>query len=477
MYNHCIIFVIQPTACIIKEPQLKKFMKLIPIACLILILTFFGCQATPDKPAVVNKNDGKLEEIINTAPNTESEQITNIKKWEEQYSIHNLECKISADVILPDTVVFPVFEIKKFLFNAEFTDNILKYFTRGATGVRETSTTKEELTAQLIAAKRGVYVEDDKGARWEEYEGQQQRIAELEEQIKNASSEVFGPIQNAVIPVPFDNTYSMPTGAKIFVSASEKQILINTEKYGVIQGESWLKDGGAIPGEKAGATIDNIKINKDRALQILNAFISDIGIKDYGIASVEKARIVYVYTAEVKSKGWEFILTKNLGNSIPVDLTAVQAGSLLDFSSDDYMERWKQDTITVYIDEIGIQYFCWTEPVEVTKTINENVSLLPFSEVKNKIKSNIKFAYSKSIKNGWMKGKNFISVNKILLTNLPIPVKNDTEHQILSPAWLVFINFDIYYNHQIIDKFTSIFAVNAIDGSNIDLSYHRQRHA
>jgi len=36
------------------------------------------------------------------------------------------------------------------------------------------------------------------------------------------------------------------------ISARESYITITTEKYGVLQGESWLKDGGAIPGEPAG---------------------------------------------------------------------------------------------------------------------------------------------------------------------------------------------------------------------------------
>jgi hypothetical protein len=81
---------------------------------------------------------------------------------------------------MPDTNVYPVYKVKKRLFDAAFVDKLVKYFTKEATGVRVTSLTKEELTAELIAAKRGAYVLDDNGGRWESYDGQEQRIAELE---------------------------------------------------------------------------------------------------------------------------------------------------------------------------------------------------------------------------------------------------------------------------------------------------------
>lgn len=189
----------------------------------IIIFAFCGCQATPEKSIVVNKNDNKLEETINATPAAAAQQITDVVRWEEDYTIPNLNCAIDAEIVVPDTTIFPVYKVKKRLFDAAFVDKLVRYFTKEATGVRVTSPTKEELTAELIAAKRGMYVEDDNGARWEPYDGQEQLIAELEEQIKNATEEIFEPISEQINPIPFKLTYAMPSGSRLHVDAGGEQ--------------------------------------------------------------------------------------------------------------------------------------------------------------------------------------------------------------------------------------------------------------
>jgi hypothetical protein len=147
----------------------------------------------------------------------------------------------------------------------------------------------------------------------------------------------------------------------------------------------------------------------------------------------------------------------------------VQFTGLLDFRSEEYTERWRQDTITVYVDETGIQFFSWTDPIEVIETLNENVSLLPFEDVKERIKSNIKYGYSKSAEDGWANGECDISVDRVMLANVLVPIKDDLQHQTLSPTWLVYYTFYVDYKSKVIDEWKSVFAVNAIDGSSIDL--------
>ena len=436
----------------------------------IIVSTFCACQATPEKSIVVNKNDDKLEETIKATPAPSMQQIIAQDRWEEDYKIPNLNCAISAEIVVPETNVYPVYKVKKRLFDATFVDKLVRYLTKEATGARQTSPTKEELTAQLISAKRGMYIEDDNGARWEPYEGQAEEIAELEEQIKNADEETFEPITDDVNAIPFKLTYAMPSGARLHVEAKENSVYVTADKYGLIQGESWLKDGGAIPGEPPGTTIEGVKISEEDAIAQLNTLLSELGINNYGIAEAEKARIVFTYTSEIISKGWQFILTRNDGGGIPVNLYATQFGGLLDFRSEDYAERWKQDMITVYIDETGVRFFSWNDPVEVTETLNENVALLPFNEVKDRIKNTVKFAYSQSIQNGWLSGEHDMSIDKIVLTNVLIPIKDDLNYQMLAPVWLVYNTLYAQYNGQIVDEVKSVFAVNAIDGSNVDLS-------
>lgn len=437
-----------------------------------------GCQATPEKDAVVNKNDNKLEAAIEATPAPTTRQMADLSRWEEDYTIPNLNCAINAEIVTPQVSAFPVYKVKKHFFDAKSTDKIVKYFTKEATGVREASPTKEELTVQLITEKRGVHVADDNGARWEPFDGQEQLIAELEEQILKAPEETFEPVTDQISPIPFSHIYAMPYGSRLHVDASEEYISISVDNDSLIQGESWLGDGGAIPGEPPGTTIKDIKISQEDALHRLESLLLDLSIKNYGIAEVEKARVVYSYTSEILSKGWQFTLTRNDGGSIPVNFYSTQFGGFLDFRSEEYVERWKQDIITVYIDETGIRDFSWSYPIEVVETLNENVTLLSFDDIKGRIKSNIKFAYSQSVQNERLSGEheNFMSVDKIVLTNVLIPIKDDLQHQMLAPAWLVYNTYYVDYEGQIIHEAKSVFAVNAIDGSNIDLSMRPRKY-
>ncbi len=403
-------------------------------------------------------------------PAATAQQIADADRWQEDYTISNLNCAVSAEIVAPDSTTFPVYKVKKSHFDAALVDKLVRYLTKGATGVRETSPTKEELTAQLIAAKRGTYVLDDNGGRWEPYEEQAEEIAVLEEQINKATEESFEPITNQINSIPFKLTYAMPSGARLHIEAKASSVYITADEFGVIQGESWLKDGGAIPGEPPGTTIEGVKISKEDAIAQLNALLSELGINNYGIAEAEEARVIFTYTSEIISKGWQFVLTRNDGGRIPVDLYTTQFGGLLDFRSEDYAERWKQDMITVYIDETGVRFFSWYNPVEVTEMLNENVALLPFDEIKDRIKNTVKFAYSQSIQNGWLSGEHDMSIDKIVLTNVLIPMKDDLDHQMLAPVWLVYNTLYVEYNGEIVDEIKSVFAVNAIDGSSIDLS-------
>jgi hypothetical protein len=169
--------------------------KVVLLLILIPALLLPACQPNPEKEIVVNKGDGKLEGIIEAAPEI-TEQTIDAGDWVETYTIPQLECKINAEVVLPERKVFPVYKVKKRSFDESDSGKIVGYFTAGATGVRETSPTKEDLEQQLVQVKRGTYVSDENGGeRWEPYEGQQEEIKWIEEKIKNAQPEVFEPIQ------------------------------------------------------------------------------------------------------------------------------------------------------------------------------------------------------------------------------------------------------------------------------------------
>ena len=215
--------------------------------CCILNISFIlfcvGCQPTPDIPIVVNKNDGKLEEIINTTPEAtpqETKQTLNIEPWKETYTLPTVVCNIEPEIIVPENNVFPVLKIQQSDFTVDIANGLLSYFSKDAVGVRQTSDTKEELMEKLILAKRGCYVLDDNGGRFESYEGQEDDIKRLEDQIKNVSEETFDKISQESVQLPFKQTYLMADNTKKHISSDGSIFSSRDTKSSVIQPEAWL---------------------------------------------------------------------------------------------------------------------------------------------------------------------------------------------------------------------------------------------
>lgn len=445
---------------------------LISATIIISIILFSGCQATPDREIVVNKGDGGLEELIQSTP-LNTEQAIEESEWIETYTMPQLKCEINAKVILPENMIFPVYKVKRHIFDANLCDRAIKLFTAGATGVRKSSPTKEELEQQLVQVKRGTYMFDENGGRWEPYDGQEQDIAQLEEQIKNAAPEAFDPVEDDTNMLPIDKTYAIEDGSQTYVRADTRCISIFKEKHGIVQLESWLRDGDAIPGEPPGTTVGDVNLSKEEALKTASTILSSLDIQNFGVAETDKARIVNNYTFEVVSKGWQVTLARNDGNSVPVNMASSQFIGILDFGTEEFNDRWQPEIISVYVDEDGIKEFLWTNPLEVTEILNENAPILPFDKIKIKIKDYIKFGHSRTVEKGLVTGEAGLIVDKIVLTNILVPIKDDYVHKMLAPAWLIYYKLaDVATGKSIVDL-TTVFAVNAIDGSSIDLVVRR----
>lgn len=451
--------------------------------CVLIMLVLCGCQNTPEQDIVINKGGGQLEKAIAGPPAKHQTGIldgcssdgNNSKEWKEKLTLQYLTCEIDADVILPAINEFPVFKVRKRDFDTETVKKIVEYFVEGATGVRETSMTRGELEELLIQVKRGQYVWDDNGSRWESYQGQKEDIVELEEQVANAEPEVFNPVTDNAVSIPMDKTYAMPNDERVYVDVNSQYIYINPIKFGVIQPETWIIDGEAYPGEAVGTTIDNIKISKDDAENTVEELLSELGIKNFGIAEVEKARIIKDFTYDIVSEGWQITLSRNDGNCVPVYINSAEVSGLLYYQTDDYIDRWRQESITIFVDENGARSFYWQYPLEIVEKLNSNVQIKPFEEIREKIRNYLKFAHTQ-FSQDYMEAygevvEQQITLSKVVLTNVLVPIKDESEYHMLIPAWVVY-----YEQEDGLGIHTFVIAINAIDASSIDLALRTTSH-
>ncbi len=434
---------------------------------LLLCMVFTACQPTPEKENIINKGDGKLEErIVSPAispSHSEKQNVGNSMEWKEEYKIgENVLCKFDVEFFLPNNDgIFPVFSIKKTSFKPETIDDIAKFFITDAEGFRISYPTKQELEKQLINVKRGTYILDDNGGRWETYDRQQEDIIELEKRIAAAKQEVFESVER-IKALPVQNTYLMPNNTRAYIYASEKNFSYCKYNYAVMQMQSWIIDGEAYPGEKPNTIIETA-LNINKAEKEAKELLSKLNIFNFGIAHTEKARFIENYTYQLLSTGWAITFTRDDGNSVPLDIGNSQTGGILNFSNEYYSERWCQEKITVYVDEEGVKYFSWSNPIEIQEKLNENVQLLSFDEIKLYAKQALKYGLSNSYAINQNTEMQIFTINRAVLTNVMVPIKDNQESRMLIPAW-IFI-----FNASGLENMTFSFCINAVDGSNIDL--------
>ena len=441
------------------------------IALLMALSLLSACQPTPEVEPVVNKGDGALEAAI-AATAVPSEQPLlpvdevgeRVEHWTDELHIRGLTCTIDADIVLPDKKIFPVYRVRQRTLDAATAAQVLDYFLADATGACETTRTREQVLLDLMAARKGNYVSYDGVSVWEPYDGQEEDIARLEQELQNTPEETFGPVPDTV-PLDPPYTYALPDGGRVRVQVSQDSLYATAYGvYSIVQPENWVMDGEAYPGEPAGTTLKNVKLTQAEAEAMAQAFLEQAGLTYLGLAEAEKARILQDITFETLSEGWQLIYVRSDGGCIPVYYYNQQTGYLYQ-RSEDYAPRWYPEALRLYVDENGVQEMEWDRPLEIVETMNENVLLLEFDEIRGQITQAIEHGYAYMSEKMGGSRQHEVTVTSIVLTNVLVPMRDTVEYQMLVPAWLVF------YQQQMgaAEPLTAFIAVNAVDGSTIDL--------
>jgi len=435
----------------------------------------FACQPTPDKDIIVNKGERHLEESIAGTP-APIMKATELTRWTESYEIPDLSVRIDAEIELPDAAQYPVFLLREGAFTVDRVNQVVDGFTQGATGMCETTESLEELQAKWLALHEwSEYTKArDNGDRDntipdENHDWLAEGLAELEEKMRNAQPAAFapvGPLQSHVARY----SYAMPNDAGVHVDTCSWSMYISREKNTAVQAESDIFYGGALPGEEGNAKIEGIAVREEDARAQVTDLLAALGIDNMGIAAVEKARLVQ-YNTIVLSKGYQFVLTRNDGGGLAVDIDRGNYHGIIYFPQENYdefpeggvMEVIYMERITVYVDETGVREFTWQFPLTPAEVLNENASLLPFEEIQERIRQSIRLGYGNST--DWRpEGRSYTAgIDRIVLSYLMTPAKNQPDCRLFQPVWLVFYSYDDWVREE------AMFALNAIDGSVIHM--------
>ncbi len=434
----------------------------------LLIFTCFttACQPVKSEPAS-SIADVEIQEVSAAAAPAEPEPTPapepevnpnegygSFPDWVETYSLPNMNVDINAKIVTPETDMFPVYKVKKRTFDDETLRKMLDYFAGDAVGVRDFSYTEDELKEQLAATKK--------------YKASKEEIDRIKEELKNVKPEAFSQV-TADTPLTGRHIYLMNNDDKVYCSIyhdtdSSDEIYISKYSFQyAIQPERWIRDGGPDriikPMDEA---FDSMKISEEEVRDQAAKVISDLGFDYMGVATSERAIVVNGDTDDIMSGGWLVTIARKDGNSIPINNDGAKPSNM--FAEDEFAERWFDESLRIYVDDGGVQSFSWENTIDITEVTEDNATLMPFDDVKQKIKENMEGEFSKEVYQQSVFGERGIKINQIVLANVVVPVSDELDYQMLVPAWLV------YYKEIPPNRFddTYVFAVNAIDGTPIN---------
>ena len=388
--------------------------------------------------------------------------------WEETWSTQGIKVVIGAEIVIPEEVEAPVVLAKKKGFHLKQINEIVEQFTSGALGSRELFWTKEEMEELLLSVQRGQYeFQEDGTVEYLSYEGQDEDIEAILIKIENTPDVTYQNNDMSISDIPQQKVYYIGDDLEVYVDCSDNYLYISSFSPNtiVLQHESWITDY-ASPEEPFGATIDNVKVSESEAREQANELFQYLGFEDIEIINIEKARLMNQYLYEELSKGWIIVATNNYAGGNSVDLISLNVDGLLNFEQDNEEYNWRPETISVYIDENGIQGFFWTSPVSSVKTLNSNIQILNFDDIKSYIKSSIEEGINNNkIVEMELEEEIILSINKLVFSNIAIRISDKGDYCIIVPAWIVF--YDLKDEASENDEF--IFVLNALDGSVIDI--------
>ncbi len=407
-----------------------------------------ACQPTPESPIVVNKGSGEYEQIILATPAPELISKPYLaSEWDETYELQGLTCYINPEIIMKTSESYPIYGVRQTNFEEDFARKMINNFLPDIVGIRDNTLTKEDYEDMLISAKRGMQMMLDNEVWWEPYEGQQEDIEYYSEMIKKTPTVTYEPVDTKSLEIEFPMNVQLENsdGSTAVITFKDQVVSYSKYRNSILQPESWVLSGHAYIGEPAGTTVD-VKITEAEALLVAQGIIDELEIEGFGQAYATKARMLDTsMDREILASGWLITYARTSDQYVPIDFDyGAESVYINTMYIEEFAEDWALESVRVFVDENGVGQFYWQFPLEVTETINENVTLMPFEELQNSIKNTIKFSFSNMVELDPTLMRNsseeppFIKIHKMVLTNRVEQIKDDSVNRMLTPIWVMY---------------------------------------
>lgn len=486
--------------------------KLLLGAALCAALLLGACQPTPESDAVVEKDIDRMLTSALESQQTDGAAEALAQKLGVPYTYtDSFETKngktvfsIDATIVVPESGAAPVIRVKKRVFTQEEADVMLALFLgEDALYTIPNTMTKEQIEAQLTdyyAMRDGSIPVDVDG----EDSGSVERLNEIIASYEKALLEA----EDSPVRVLASREYETPKGAAdpnaekiegvaetdntdVYFSITNcyprsNQVQALYIKADTVSGVTFNNTAPyyGLSDPESPQVPAGFSLTKEQALAVADSALKTLGIED--MVCLAANYVVMPDNAqsdgsmwpgktfdseEAKDFHWAYKLQYARSyQNIPVTITRDDGTGVAD--EEQYAEPWEYEKLEIVVDASGIVSFLYKSPYEVTETVTDDASLLPFQDIQSILRGMLPATYA------WLAESNDIvsakiSISEIRLGLMRITEPNRRDQGLLVPVWDCFGNVEITDsngNTRFFTKYDALLTINAIDGSTINRS-------
>ncbi|MCH5344544.1 MAG: hypothetical protein J1E64_10940 [Acetatifactor sp.] len=470
---------------------MKKIISMILLAATVMTL-FTGCQKTPDKPVVTQKNQ---EQMLDAAENGgENSSLLSVLETPERYTgdwtgVNDcVTVHVDAAIELPNAQAIPTGTVSRRSFTQEDADHVLSALIGDNTFYQEQGATKQfamallEMYQEILRGERPVSdagefvtIEDIPGyiEEWTE------RLKTLpDESERFLASRTFEPDDY------YDEWirgYAEVDGRTMHVEIYNFQASTD-DAIGYVEGYA---GGGAVNGSYA--IPYNLleeappeSISEADARKAAEELIQRMGFTN--VVCDESAQIAFIEdfyitpdksTLDIIDTGYEFEFVRCL-DGFPISYTPFQGTSFPE--NEEYIGPWANERITIDVTKSGVVYFHWCSPYTEPELETKDTQLLAFDDVQDIFKRMIiidnSYLTEANERNG-MRSTIYFDVDKVKLSLMRIRSNGNISEGLIVPVWDFWGTKKFYpdENSEGWEEYTILLTVNAIDGTVISRDF------
>ena len=475
---------------------MKRILSLLILACLALGL-LVGCQATPDTPVVVQKDQ---EQMLQTAQQGRDnsallaalevpDRFTGEWTGVNGYVIVHAD----AEIVLPNADKIPTGSVGRRDFTQEDADNLMRVLLKGNTLYEELGMTKQqalERLEQLQAMQRGeIPVNLDGG--YEALPGAIERCAEYartapegDERVPAETSfvsrsenleEIKGwtELDGKVMHFFVQNCAGFLDHAAVFIDGYGDVNFSSAVAISLIQDElpepltvdfpleDAIRQGDALMEE-----LGFERVVCDDAYPVLFTRSMPTAVAE---GEADEAPSEESWKNHILATGYELQYVRCL-NGFPISWTPIRGGAVPEDES--YSGTWHYEVITLDYTKDGLVYFYWESPHTEPVLQVEDTQLMPFDQIADIFAKMIMVKNSDvqvaNERNGFDTVRNY-DITKVKLGLMRIKAKGSFDEGLLVPVWDFWGHSVWEWQGETSDFGEEILlTINAIDGSMID---------